>query len=178
MARWRRAGTAGRDDASPLTGTENVRRVRAVLALGGVPWDEVEDGVQEVRLKLIQTQAGLDGKEIRSPEAWMSVVASRVAADWHRARIRDTGLRERLATRWAKWPPDHPQEDRDLALTVANGLEQLTLLQRQVVALRFYADLPVHDIARLLDVPEGTVKSRLNSAVAALRTRMRDMEVI
>nr|WP_241562129.1 sigma-70 family RNA polymerase sigma factor [Streptomyces hoynatensis] len=152
-------------------------RVRAVLALGGVPWDELEDGVQQVRLKLLEQDAKPAGKPIREPGAFVSVVASRVAIDWHRARSRDAGLRERLAARWgATPPPEHPQEHRDLALTVAAGLDELPPGQRQVLVLRYYADLPVRKIAELLDVPEGTVKSRLHAAVSALRTRLGERE--
>jgi RNA polymerase sigma-70 factor (ECF subfamily) len=79
-------------------------------------------------------------------------VASRVAVDWH--------------------------EDRLLALAVADGLEGLPAVQRQILALRFYTDLPVREIARLLDIPEGTVTSRLHTAVAAIGARLREMEVI
>ena len=44
--------------------------------------------------------------------------------------------------------------------------------------LRFYADLPVRGIADELGIPEGTVKSRLHSAVRALRTRLHEDEVV
>lgn len=40
--------------------------------------------------------------------------------------------------------------------------------QRMVVALRFFNDLKVDDIATVLDVPAGTVKSRINRALARL----------
>ncbi|MFI1333537.1 RNA polymerase sigma factor [Streptomyces sp. NPDC020845] len=149
-----------------------------MLVLGGVPWDQLDDGVQQVRLKLLEEQAKPEQPEIREPMAWLTAVASRVAVDWHRARTRDAGLRERLAARWSRRPPpEHPEEHRVLALTVSRGLEGLSAVQRQVLTLRYYADLPVRDIAALLDVPEGTVKSRLHSAVAALRTQLHDMEV-
>ena len=178
MARKRRAEQRDHGDAALLIGSVELRRVRAVLALGGVPWPELEDAVQEVRVKLLAARERPDAAPIRNQGPWLAVVASRVAADWHRDRERDTGLRERLAARWADRPPVHPQADCDLALTVAEGLEQLTVLQRQAVVLRFYVDLPVGEIASLLEVAEGTVKSRLHSAVAALRSRMDDVEVI
>lgn len=171
-----RAGM-GEHQPPPLTEVE-VNQVRAVLALGGLPWDELDDGVQQVRLKLLEEQADPARPPVRNPAAWLSVVASRVAVDWHRARRRDDRLRERLAARWLRRPPDHPEEHRVLALVVADGLDALPALQRQVLILRFYVDLPVRDIARLLDVPEGTVKSRLNGAVLALRTALCKMEVI
>ncbi|MDX3582278.1 RNA polymerase sigma factor [Streptomyces europaeiscabiei] len=154
-------------------------RIRAVLALGGVPLDALDDGMQQVRLKPLEEQANPAAAKIRNPSAWVAVVASRVAADWHRARKRDAGLRERPAERWSRRPPtDHPEEDRVLALTVSEGLEALPTAQRQVLALRYYADLTVRDIALQLDIPEGMVKSRLHAAISAMRTRLNEMEVI
>lgn len=46
-----------------------------------------------------------------------------------------------------------------LSLAVAQGLDELPDQQRQVLVLRFFADLPVRSIAQELGVPEGTVKS-------------------
>ncbi|MEU5161287.1 sigma-70 family RNA polymerase sigma factor [Streptomyces sp. NPDC020875] len=151
---------------------EDTGRLRAVLLMSGLPWGELDDGVQQVRLKLLEERArkGGDGG-IRDERAWSAVVASRVAMDWHRDRRREAGLRERLAARWTVRPPvEHPQEHRALALSVADALARLTPDQRQTLVLRYYADLPVRDIARLLALPEGTVKSRLHKACAALRT--------
>ncbi len=156
---------------------EGVGRVRAVLALGGVPGHELDDGVQQVRLRLLE-QAVRPGREpIRDPVAWAVVVASRVAIDWHRGNKRDDGLRDRLAARWTSAPAPAP-EDRVLALAIAAGMDTLPDQQKQVLVLRFYADLPVKDIAAVLDVPEGTVKSRLHAAVSAMRTVLREKEVI
>ncbi|HZG02501.1 MAG TPA: sigma factor-like helix-turn-helix DNA-binding protein [Streptomyces sp.] len=38
---------------------------------------------------------------------------------------------------------------------MADGLERLPAAQRQALALRYYADLPVRDTARPLEVPEA-----------------------
>lgn len=43
---------------------------------------------------------------------------------------------------------------------------------RQVLVLRFLVDLPVEEIADVLDLPGGTVKSRLHRALGALRRRL------
>jgi RNA polymerase sigma-70 factor (ECF subfamily) len=44
--------------------------------------------------------------------------------------------------------------------------------QRRVVALRFYGDLSLQEIAEVTNRPVGTVKSRLHRGLAALRDRM------
>lgn len=47
-------------------------------------------------------------------------------------------------------------------------LEQLPDAQRQVVYLTFFEDLPYPDIARILEIPEGTVKTRMFHARKSL----------
>lgn len=142
-----------RNTRTPLTDPATIARIRAVLALGGAPWDQLDGGVQQVRLKLLEA---MPHGQVRNEEAWPMVVAARVAADWHRTRKRGAALRQRLADRWSRRPPKHPQEDRTPALAVADAVETLPPGQRQVLILRFYADLTVRDIAGLLDIPERT----------------------
>nr|WP_246235613.1 sigma-70 family RNA polymerase sigma factor [Streptomyces boluensis] len=158
-------------------GAAEENRVRAVLALGGVPRSELPDGVQQVRLKLLERAA--DGREApRDVSAWAAVVASNLAMDWHRAKRRQERLGERLASLRQESVAGSVEESKVLSLAVAQGLDDLTDVQRQVLVLRFYADLPVRGIARELGIPEGTVKSRLHMAVQALRTRLHEDEVV
>jgi RNA polymerase sigma-70 factor (ECF subfamily) len=56
---------------------------------------------------------------------------------------------------------------------VARAMRVLNDDQRVTVVLRYWGDLTVPEIADRMKVPEGTVKSRLHSALAALR---RDLE--
>lgn len=154
-------------------------RVRAVLTLGGVPYAELPDGVQQIRLRLLE-RAARGQEELRDVAAWAAVVASNLAMDWHRARRRQERLGERLAALRPEDRSEHRAADESplLSLSVARGLDELPAPQRQVVVLRYYADLPVRDIARELDIPEGTVKSRLHAAVRALRERLHEDEVV
>ena len=57
--------------------------------------------------------------------------------------------------------------DRDL---LANAIAGLSPDQRVVVALRYYRDLPVEEIASRLGIPAGTVQSRLHYALKRLHS--------
>jgi RNA polymerase sigma factor (sigma-70 family) len=66
--------------------------------------------------------------------------------------------------------------DRDTAeqALVRAALATLCADQRAVVALRFWLDLSGAEIAQALDVPVGTVRSRLSRALQALRRTMEE----
>jgi RNA polymerase sigma factor (sigma-70 family) len=57
----------------------------------------------------------------------------------------------------------------DDAEQVHHALDQLPLLQREALTLYFLEDLSLEEIGRVLDVPVGTVKSRLHYGKQAIR---------
>lgn len=65
----------------------------------------------------------------------------------------------------AEWYVDQPDETSELAVALA----RLPSRRRAVVALRFYEQLDLADIADTLGISVGTVKSTLNRALAQLR---------
>jgi RNA polymerase sigma-70 factor (ECF subfamily) len=67
-------------------------------------------------------------------------------------------------------PSSRQQED------LAAALATLPDAQREVVLMRFVDDMQLNEIAEALGVPEGTIKSRLHNALAALRKDPRTRE--
>ena len=55
---------------------------------------------------------------------------------------------------------------------VRQAISDLTPEHKQVVVLRYFAELSVPEVARVIGVREGTVKSRLHRALARLRERL------
>ncbi|MER6631977.1 sigma-70 family RNA polymerase sigma factor [Streptomyces sp. NPDC000987] len=164
-------------EADPLDAAQ-ADRVRAVLALGGVPQDDLQDGLQQVLLRLLERRARGDDPP-RDVGAWAAVVASNLAVDWHRTRNRQERVSARLALLGApdERVPDST-ENSVQALAVAEGLDALPAAQRQVLVLRYYADLSVPQIAEQLGIPLGTVKSRLYAAAKLLRERLHVEEAV
>ena len=56
--------------------------------------------------------------------------------------------------------------------TVSGAFGRLTPEQRAVLALHYAAGLPLSAVAQALEVPTGTAKSRLNSALEAMRRQL------
>jgi RNA polymerase sigma-70 factor (sigma-E family) len=75
--------------------------------------------------------------------------------------------------------PDHRGADEDVLLTerrqaVLDALRELPGRQREVLALRYYLDLSEADIAAMLGISRGAVKSHASRGVAALRHLLQD----
>ncbi len=78
------------------------------------------------------------------------------------------------------WPdkkgdPRAAASDREKLALLLERLETLEPEWKEVLVLRFFEDLSYEEIANVLNVPVGTVKSRLNRARRALREAMGDM---
>jgi RNA polymerase sigma-70 factor (sigma-E family) len=100
-------------------------------------------------------------------EAYARKVVVNEALGWLRRRRRDH-LTDVL--------PDGPAGSPDeTSLDVGRALGLLPSQQRAIVALRFLDDLSVAEVARVLDIAEGTVKSQTSRALATLRTHIPEL---
>jgi RNA polymerase sigma-70 factor, ECF subfamily len=136
------------------------------LFVAGYP--DASDAVQEAFV-----QAMVHWRRIRrydDPLAWLRRVAINRARDRRRSRRRQAALTERLehATPTASVAESHRGVDDDVVAAVA----ALPPQQREVVALFYYADLPIVQIADAMGINEGTVKSHLHAARAAVARKL------
>jgi RNA polymerase sigma-70 factor (ECF subfamily) len=66
--------------------------------------------------------------------------------------------------------------DLDNAEAIWQTVGRLTAEHREIVHLRFAADLSYVEIAQMVGVPVGTVRSRLHRALKAIREQMEDIQ--
>jgi RNA polymerase sigma-70 factor (ECF subfamily) len=139
------------------------RLVAQLVAICGSQ-QEAEDAVQEAFVKAVGQ--GSNWEAVDNPEAWLRTVAlNHLRTRWRRGQL----LRRLLPQVPGPVRPLEPSPDR---LAVEAALAQLKTSLRTVVVLHYLADLSVATIAAELDVPEGTVKSRLAKARAVLGTEL------
>jgi RNA polymerase sigma-70 factor (sigma-E family) len=111
-------------------------------------------------------------KRLDDPRAWVGRVSANLALDrWRRQR---TARRHGAAAAPRAVPTDDGFDGRRVDLHRA--LEQLPPRQRQVVVLRYLADLSEQQTAELLGCAVGTVKAHASRGLAALRVALGDAE--
>jgi RNA polymerase sigma factor (sigma-70 family) len=70
--------------------------------------------------------------------------------------------------------PGRFEIEAELRAVLLPALGRLSFDHRAVLALHYAADLPISEVARVLDIPAGTAKSRLNAALRHVRRDLRD----
>jgi RNA polymerase sigma-70 factor (sigma-E family) len=103
----------------------------------------------------------------KAPEAWATLTASRLALDLLRRRRTANTKAQLLIDR-------DPRPDPDLSTRIAvrDAIGRLPRRQREVVVLRFLADLSEQDVAAALGISVGTVKSHTSRAMDHLRSHL------
>lgn len=131
------------------------------MAVRSARTGDVDDIVQEA-----VTRAWRHRSSCRTPQqpwAWLSAIVYREIARAHGERAGDGGAAAELGV-----------EDPRLAELIERdalrpALDRLDAAGREVILLHYYLDLPVREIARLLDMPEGSVKVKLARSRVKLR---------
>ncbi len=102
---------------------------------------------------------------------WLYRLVSNAAIDCLRRekKHRDTGDVDDLELPDGGPSPQEQAERSDTRDAVRRALDRLSPEHRQVLLLRFMQELDYGEIARALNVSEGTVKSRINRAKSKLR---------
>jgi RNA polymerase sigma-70 factor (sigma-E family) len=133
--------------------------VRAVVLLG-CPQPDAEDVVQTALLRCFRSWRRVAGAD--QPEAYVY-------------RVLVNTLNDARSRRWnGELPtldlPDHAIDlpDPTTGLAVRRALAAMSPEHREVLVLRYYADLSERETADVLRIPAGTVKSRTSRALTAL----------
>jgi DNA-directed RNA polymerase specialized sigma24 family protein len=161
MVRDRQEETAQIRMADPLT-IEDLYKdqwaplVRLALVMTG-DRSRAEDIVHDVFVRLATRPLPLD------PPSYVRRMVVNATRDHHR-RIR---VERRLAP---GPPPPVLQPDVDEVIV---AVQRLPTRQRQVLGLRYYADMSLDQIAHTLDCPVGTVKSLIHRGIETLRKELK-----
>ncbi len=123
---------------------------------------EAEDVAQEAFLKAFRRLPSLSGEGHFS--AWFFKIVVRTCLDRQRSAHWGSEAPEEAAP-----PAPTPPDDPDTRLLVGSLLDRLSPPMRAALVLREMEGMEYDEIARTLDIPVGTVRSRLHAARAQFR---------
>ncbi|GMW03066.1 MAG: putative alternative RNA polymerase sigma factor SigM [Candidatus Hydrogenedentota bacterium] len=127
--------------------------------------EDAWDILQDVWMRAYtQMRTVRDAASLRS---WLYCVAHNAAVSHLRKHSRYEAALENVET---PAHGDSPAFDSDDARMIHEGIEKLASAHREVIVLYFIEEFSQAEIANILNIPEGTVKSRLHHAKHALRT--------
>ena len=154
-------------DLDRFVAQDYAKVVSAVRRICG-PGVDAEDAVQDALVKLVRR--GANETPIDSIAAWVTVVASNTARDGMRRR----GAEERALRRHGAAADAMASESSttDGRLDLDQALGALPDKQRTIATLFYVFDTPVATIATTMSISEGTVKTQLSRARAALAAAM------
>jgi RNA polymerase sigma-70 factor (ECF subfamily) len=121
-----------------------------------------EDIAQEAFVAAIRALPSFDLRRPLRP--WLHRIVVNRAIDWSRARR----LRREVEAAAAGEPAAPEPLDSGIGDTIAAALMRLSVEQRAVVVMRYVLELTPGEIADALDLPRGTVNSRLRRGLDAL----------
>ncbi len=144
-------------------------RLKSFMIRKGASPDMAEDLVQETMIS-VWTKAGLYDPSKGSVLTWVFTIARNLRID----RIRKESSRPLAELGDYDAPSDEPGSDEVLARkqeaqTVSRALAEIPVEQKAVLLLSFVEDVSQSEIARRLNLPLGTVKSRMRLAYDRLR---------
>ena len=136
------------------------------LRMTGFDRELARDLTQDLFLRLWASRESYDsGRPFRT---WMFSIAYNMLKNEYRRRMTAMEYMENADKNEPVTETDHlEQEQRNRILRNAIGL--LPEPQKVVFLLRYEEELPLSEIARVCSIPEGTVKSRLFTALTAVR---------
>jgi len=140
--------------------------------------DDAADVTQEVFIRAFQSFPSFDGRG--SVRTWLFRIAHNLCID--RARKRDRRVieasmfvgddAEEFETPDERWQPEKLALNDELNAVVEQGIQELSLKLRTVLLLHDREDMEYEEIAKLVSVPVGTVKSRLFLARKHLQAKL------
>jgi len=138
--------------------------------------DEAEDGTQETFLAALRA---LDSfREGAAFKTWLFSIAinvcrSRLRREKNRKRVLQV-LQDLFRSQGKNEPPEGRAAQNEADNQLWRVIQMLDEKHRIPLILRYFHDLPAADISQILNIPPGTIHSRLNHAREKLRVLLKE----
>jgi RNA polymerase sigma-70 factor (ECF subfamily) len=134
--------------------------------------NDTDDLAQECYLRALRNWEQFDGKGSR--QAWLFTIARRTCVDWFRTKRKSVQIS--LDTLGELQEVVSEKRNPDDIEIVWEIIKSLKPEYKEILYLRFAGGLNYAEMAKTLDIPLGTVRSRLHRGLRALRTKIEEQK--
>jgi len=131
-----------------------------------------DDLVQQTLLKALRNQKQL--RDFAAAEGWLFRILANCLTDYRRAKREFLSSDELEIVE--KVTPEHQLGEQQLVQRVRQAVQKLPINHRQVISLVDLEEFSYASVAQILDIPVGTVMSRLCRGRRALREHLLDIK--
>ena len=137
--------------------------------------EEAEDILQEVFVSVWKSRHTFDPMKAKITTWLHRITVNRCAGKHRKKRLAFSSLEQR---RFDVPDMNHQELPEEVLVSkweyerLIKALDSLDRKHRPVLVLRYFNDLPYHEIAQIMGIPLGTVKSRINKALRTLREQL------
>ena len=147
----------------------------AYLMLGDA--QEAEDVLQEVFVKVYKSWDDFDPQKGKF-NTWLHRITVNQCISERRGKrsasfsVEGNGEQSFELADARSQPPEELLMKQEESERIKRAMRSLDRKHRVILALRYFDDLSYDEVAQVLEIPLGTVKSRLNAAIRALKTEL------
>jgi len=152
----------------------------AYLTLGDA--QDAEDAMQEVFIKVYRAWDSYN-PERGHINAWLHRITINQCISQRRRKSLPSFSLERSQKEGLDLPdtslplPERLLIKKEESQIIQKAMNLLDMKHRAIIAMRYFDNLSYNEIAQILEIPVGTVKSRINTAIKTLRRELMDKEV-
>lgn len=128
-----------------------------------------QDATQETFLKAYKKLSSF--RELSRINTWLTSIAINTCKNI----IRNSNYKQKdVSLEEVEYQLSYAMSDNDKALAVSDAVTSLPQNYREIILLRYYRDLPIKDIVKILSLPQTTVNYRLLKAKSLLKDILKE----
>ena len=143
--------------------------------------DKAEDLTQDIFLKIYKSLDTFDRRA--NFQTWLFSISRNLCIDHYRTIRREREVIDHRVDTAEIWHADKKRnaygdlEHKERVALLRTALKQLAPTLRKAVIMRDLREMTYHEIAKTLNVPEGTIKSRINRGRTELTRQLKQLRV-
>ena len=136
--------------------------------------NKAQDAVQEIYLIVIRKLLTL--KDPKSFLSWLKIITAHYCSNLIKQEDEIDILTDYIEDTDVQINPEKYIEKEEMSALIRNAVNKLPPTQKECILMYYYEELSIKEIAKILNIKEGTVKSRLYTARQSMKAELEEHE--